>query len=82
MFRWSYAVLNLELASNIIRLEKSGTMSLDQLDRLSKLPLNINISCLLCVQMRTEQPGLYIIAFQFPCSTHRAVMEIEKTISV
>ena len=50
-------------------------------DQLSKLSLYINISCLLCVRMRTEQQWLFIIPSGIdldPCSMHLAITEIEK----
>ena len=46
-----------------IRYHKPRLFSLEQL---SKFPLYIKISCLLCVWMRTKQPWLFLIICQFP----------------
>ena len=57
MFRWSSSILNPKPASDVIRLEESGTVSLnDSVYQLSKIPFALNICCLCTIQLRTAKP--------------------------
>ena len=85
MFRWYSSVLNPEPASEIIWLEESGTMSLDDSVRAveqASITYQLQLSTLCSNENRA---AVIIITCQFPleltldhCSTHPAIMEIEK----
>ena len=90
MFRWSSSTLNTEQASDIIRLEELGTMSLDDLvwpvehaciifqHQLSTLSLNKNRAAVIIYYNMSIPSGFDLDC----CSMHPSIMDMEKNVSV